>query len=66
MEWQIFMEEWDRFHRLELLPFIKKTNYNTRKEINHLLTDMKSSLKWCRYNECVRIKEKLQLILNQQ
>jgi len=66
MDWNEFMDDWDSFHRNRILPFIKQTDFNTRREINRLLTDMKSSLKWCRKEECIRIKDKLQSFLNQQ
>ena len=64
--WQDFMFKWDDFHRNKLLPHIHKSDHKTRRQINQLLSDLKSSLKWCRYNECRNIYLQLyEIVFNQ-
>jgi hypothetical protein len=62
-DWNKFMDEWDYFHREMLLPYIKTATKEKRKPVNMLLTCMKTSLKWCRYNECHKIMYKLKLLI---
>ncbi len=47
-DWNSLMIAWDQFHRNKILPFVKSTTPEKRHKMNLLITDMKSSLKWCR------------------
>jgi len=57
-DWNTFMRKWDILNR-NVIPYIKAANFTQRKEINILLTDIKSSLKWCRFEDCVNIYNRL-------
>lgn len=63
--WNDFMETWNNYHRDIIIPYIKNADKKQRGKINVLLGDMKSSLKWCRLDECVNILDKLYIIINQ-
>ena len=54
-DWNEFMQNWDNLHRNMYIPYIKQTTKEKRKELNILISDMKSSLKWCRLAECKKI-----------
>lgn len=53
------MKDWNEFHRGYLVPSMKFRTKEERREINTLITDMRSSLKWVQLNECVKIFEQL-------
>lgn len=62
-DWNDFMTDWDGYHRVNICAYMRSANYIQRREVNLLLKDMSSSLKWCRFDDCVNIWKKLHKII---
>ena len=63
-DWNTFMSRWDDLHRNGIMPYIRSATKEQRKEVNQLLSDMKSSLKWVRREDCINIYYKLKEIID--
>ena len=61
--WNEFMDKWDDFHRNKVLPYIKQADKKQRHDVNILLSDMKSSMKWCRFSNCIAIMKNIEQLL---
>ena len=64
--WNAFMFKWDNYHRTVICPYIRMANKEQRKEVNILLTDIRSSLKWCRMEDCENVYKKLYEIIEEK
>ena len=62
-DWNTFMDKWNNYNRIVICSYMRTSNKEQRKEVNVLLTDMKSSLKWCRMEDCENIYNKLYEII---
>lgn len=62
-DWNEFHERWDNMLRNHVLPYMKTATHEERKTVNYLLSDLKSSLKWSRFDDCVNIFNRLKSIV---
>ena len=62
-DWNEFHEKWDDLLRSKILPYMKSATYEQRKIVNYLFSDLKSSLKWSRFDDCVNIYNRLKEIV---
>lgn len=62
-DWNTFMLDWNDLHRNKVLPYIHQASEDEREEISTLLSDMKSSLKWCNLEDCITISETIEIIV---
>lgn len=65
-DWNEFMTKWDDLHRNEVCVYMRNATKEQRKKINLLKDDLRSSLKWCRFNDCTRIYYMISEILNKE
>ena len=58
-DWNQFHAKWNLLLRTQIIPYMKTADYEHRKQVNYWFSDMKSSLKWSRFDECVKIYEQI-------
>ena len=62
-DWNEFMRSWNELHRNKVLPYMRQATKKERYEMNLLISDIRSSLKWCRFEDCKSVFESIKKVV---